>query len=143
MPGDALDFRAGQLAYFSGWSHRLFTATEVGDWIKACEDRALAHDTDEAVNVRNWRWAYDRATKLPSELVEEFNRATTLARDAWADARRRNEFARFLPHLETVLTLSRRMADHWGYTTCRYDALLEGHERGARAADLKKLFAEL
>ncbi|MEY2410988.1 MAG: carboxypeptidase Taq [Verrucomicrobiota bacterium] len=143
MPRAALEFRAGQLAFFSGWSHRQFTALEVGDWIKACEDRAFGPESDEAANVRNWRWAYDRATKLPPELVEEFNRATTLARDAWAEARRRSEFALFQSHLETVLGLSRRMADHWGYSGCRYDALLEGHERGARAADLSKLFAEL
>jgi carboxypeptidase Taq len=35
------------------------------------------------------------------------------------------------------------MADHWGYQECRYDALLEGHERGARARDLTTLFGEL
>ena len=34
------------------------------------------------------------------------------------------------------------MADQWGYAESRYDALLEGHERGARASELKKLFAE-
>ncbi len=143
MPHAALGFRAGQMAFLSGWSHRQFTAPEVGDWIKACEDHGFALETDEAANVRNWRWAYDRATKLPPTLVEELNRATTLARDAWADARRRNEFVRFQPHLETLLQLTRRMADHWGYAAARYDALLEGHERGARAADLKELFAGL
>jgi carboxypeptidase Taq len=143
MPRAALEFRSGQAAFLGGWSHRQFTAPEVGDWIKACEDHGFAPESDEAANTRNWRWAYDRATRLPPELVEEFNRVTTLARDAWADARRRNEFARFQPHLETLLGLTRRMADHWGYAASRYDALLEGHERGARAADLKRLFAEL
>jgi carboxypeptidase Taq len=143
MPRQALPFRAEQLAFFSGWSHRQFTALEVGDWIKACEDHGLAPDSDEAANVREWRRSYDRATKLPPELVEEFNRATTLARDAWAEARRRSEFPHFQPHLEKLLHLSRQMADQWGYAECRYDALLEGHERGARASQIKKLFAEL
>ena len=114
MPRAALAFRAEQAAFMSGWSHRQFIASEVGDWIKACEDRGFAPESDEAANVRNWRWAYDRATKLPPELVEEFNRATTLARDAWVDARERSEFARFQPHLGTLLELTRRMVDHWG-----------------------------
>jgi carboxypeptidase Taq len=143
MPRQALPFRAEQLAFFSGWSHRQFTAPEVGDWIKACEDHGFTADSDEAANVREWRRSYDRATKLPPELVEEFNRATTLARDAWTEARKRSEFAHFQPHLEKLLQLSRQMADKWGFTECRYDALLEGHERGARAAQIKKLFAEL
>ena len=142
MPRQALPFRAEQLAFFSGWSHRQFTASEVGDWIKACEDHGYAPDSDEAANTREWRRNYDRATKLPSELVEEFNRASTLARDAWTEARKRSEFAHFQPHLEKLLQLSRQMADKWGYDECRYDALLDGHERGARASQLKKLFAE-
>ncbi len=142
MPRQALPFRAEQLAYFSGWSHRQFTAPEVGDWIKSCEDHAFAPDSDEATNTREWRRAYDRATKLPPELVEEFNRATTLARDAWAEARKRSEFAHFQPHLEKLLQLSRQMADKWGFVECAYDALLDGHERGARASQLKELFAK-
>ena len=143
MPRAAIKFRAEQIAFFSGWSHRQFTAAEVGDWLKACEDHGFTANSDEAVNVRNWRWAYDRQTKLPPELVEEFNRASTLARDAWAEARKRNEFARFQPHLEKLLILSRRMADLWGWSTCRYDALLDGHERGAKAVELKQVFGEV
>lgn len=143
MPRAALEFRAEQMAFFSGWSHRQFTAPEVGDWIKACEDHGFAPDSDEAANLRNWRWAYDRATKLAPELVEEFHRASTLGRQAWADARQRNEFPLFQPHLEKLLELSRRMADGWGWSECRYDALLEGHERGAKASALRTLFSEL
>jgi carboxypeptidase Taq len=143
MPRKGLVFRSEQLAFVSGWTHRQFTAAEVGDWIKACEDRGFPAESDEAVNVREWRRHYDRHTKVPPELVEEFHRASTLARDAWTDARRRSEFGLFRPHLEKLLVLSRRMADHWGYEESRYDALLEGHERGARTAPLKALFAEL
>lgn len=143
MPRKGLPFRAEQLAFLGGWGHRQFTAPEVGDWIKACEDHGFPSDSDEAVNVREWRRDYDRATKLPTELVEELNRTSTLARDAWAEARKRSEFAGFQPHLEKLLQLSRRMADLWGFTECRYDALLEGHERGARASQIKKVFAEL
>ena len=143
MPRGALPFRAEQLAFFSGWTHRQFIAPEVGDWIKACEDHGFAPDSDEAANTREWRRSYDRATKLPSELVEEFNRTATLARDAWAEARKRSEFVHFQPHLEKLLQLNRQMADRWGYVECRYDALLDGHERGALASQLKTLFAEL
>jgi len=143
MPRKGLAFRAEQLAFVNGWTHRQFTAREVGDWIKACEDQGFPADSNEAINVREWRRQYDRQTKVPPDLIEEFHRASTLARDAWTDARRRSEFALFQPHLEKLLELSRRMADHWGYEEARYDALLEGHERGARTIPLRKLLAEL
>src|SRR6185436_19656600 len=109
MPRKGLTFRADQLAFVSGWIHRQFTASEVGDWLKVCEDQGFADGSDEAVNVREWRRHYDRHTKVPAELVEEFQRASTLARDAWAEARRRSDFVLFQPHLEKLLTLSRRM----------------------------------
>ena len=97
MPPKALDFRAEQLGYFSGKAHRLFTAGEVGDWITACEDAGLASngDAEIAANVRGWRHDYDRATKLPADLVEEYERAKVIANTAWTEARQRSDFAPF------------------------------------------------
>jgi carboxypeptidase Taq len=40
MPTAAIGFRAAQLAYFRGRTHRLFTESDVGDWIKACGARS-------------------------------------------------------------------------------------------------------
>src|SRR5688572_13124830 len=125
MPEQAIDFRAEGLAYFSGWSHRLFTAPEVGDWIKACEDARFAPDSDEFANVREWRRAYDRKTKIPQRLVEELQRAQSFARQAWIKARRTAQFDVFRPHLDKLLGINRQMADLWGYVDSPYDALLE------------------
>ena len=142
MPPRATDFRAGQVAYFSGQSHRIFTAPQVGDWLRACEDAGLTQSTDAAVstNVRGWRRHYDRATRISAELVEEYESAKVRANAAWEQAREHNDFPSFAPHLERVFTLTARMADLWGYEASRYDALLEGFEPGAREADLRPLF---
>lgn len=115
MPPKALAFRADQMAFLSGWTHRMFVAPEVGDWIRACEERGFSDGSKESVNVREWRRTYDRHTKLPPKLVEEFQRTRTLAREAWVEARRRSEFVLFQPHLEKVLDLNRQRADCWGY----------------------------
>jgi carboxypeptidase Taq len=143
MPPKALPHRAEQMAFLSGWTHRQFTAPEVGDWLSACEQRGLPAESKEAVNVREWRRTYNRQTRVPAELVEELQRARTLSRDAWVEARRQSDFARFHPHLEKMVTLSRRLADCWGYEESPYDALLEEYEPGARAARLRPLFADL
>jgi carboxypeptidase Taq len=143
MPHQALEFRADQLGFFSGWAHRLFTSPEVGDWISACEQHGFAAGAVPAANVREWRRQYDRQTRLPTALVEEFQRTTSLAREAWVEARRQSDFPRFQPHLEKILGLRRRMADCWGYEGSRYNALLEEYEPGARADHLRRVFAEL
>ena len=145
MPPKALEFRAEQLSYLGGRSHRLFTAPEVGNWLLACEDVGLAtsDDTGVAANVRGWRRRYDRATRLPATLVEAYERAKVMGNTAWMEARRHSDFSRFAPFLETMFTLTRQLADLWGYEVSPYDALLEGYEPGAREAALHELFSRL
>jgi carboxypeptidase Taq len=143
MPPKALVHRAEQMSFLSGWNHRLFTAEEVGDWIQACEQHDFPTDSGPAANIREWRRQYDRQTKLPVELVEELQRTSSLAREAWMEARRDANFERFQPHLAKILGLCRQMADCWGYDQSPYDALMEEYEPGARAAELAGLFAEL
>ncbi len=142
MPPKALDYRGEQLSYFSGQAHTLFTAPGVGDWIEACEDAGLADgpDVELGTNVRGWRRHYDRATKIPTALVEEYERTKIHANAAWEKARETSDFSTFAPHLERVFGLTRQLADRWGYEASPYDALLEGFEPGAREAELTKLF---
>ncbi len=148
MPVKGGAYRAEQLAQLAGLTHRLGTASEVGDWIKACEDKLPPCADEEqaalrAANVREWRRDYDRATKLSSRLVEDIARTTSLSREAWAEARQVSNFAGFAPWLEKILGLVREQAEGWGYETCPYDALLEGYEPGARAAELTPVFSDL
>lgn len=143
MPPRALEFRAGQLAYLARQAHRLFTARQVGEWIAACEQHGFAPGSDEAANAREWRRAYDRATKLPARLVERLERARALAREAWKTARRESRFQVFQPHFQKLLELNQERAERWGYADSPYDAMLEGFEPGARTRALRELFAEL
>jgi carboxypeptidase Taq len=143
MPPQALGFRAEQLAHLSGHTHRLFTAKKVGEWLAACEQHGFAPDSPEAANVREWRRLYDRATKLPTALVEEVEATRAHAREAWKKARKQSDYAIFLPFFAKLLTLNRRKADYWGYQESPYDALADGYEPGIRASQLRVLFAEL
>jgi len=148
MPPKAGAYRAEQMSRLAGLTHSLGTAPEVGDWLKACENHLPPCADEEetahrAANVREWRHDYDRATKLPARLVEELARTTSLSREAWAQARRDSNFPNFAPWLEKILALVREQAECWGYTTCAYDALLDGYEPGARAAEMTPVFADL
>jgi carboxypeptidase Taq len=143
MPPKAVAWRAEQLAHLSGATHRLATAKTVGDWIKACEDHGFLAESDEAVNVREWRRDYDRATKIPTRLVEKLERVRTLSREAWVAARRDSKFKVFKPHLQRIVDLQLQLADCWGYEDSPYDALLDEYEPGARSRQLRELFGRL
>jgi carboxypeptidase Taq len=130
----------------NGRRHTLRTAPEVGDWLAACEaagSAAFPDDSVEATNLREWRRDFDRATRLPVALVEELARTIAVGQSVWAQARAASDFAAFLPHFEKLIRLTQEKADAWGWTACRYDALLDGYEPGAVAADLAALFAEV
>jgi carboxypeptidase Taq len=145
MPKAGAAFRGEQLAVLAGLTHAKATDPATGELLATCEASDLVRDPEsvEAANVRELRHGYDRATKLPQRLVEELARVTTAAQEAWQEARARDHFPAFRPHLERVLELKREEADAVGWTGHRYDALLDEYEPGMTAAEIRTLFAGL
>jgi carboxypeptidase Taq len=145
MPRLGSAHRAEQMALLARLGHEMFTATEVGELLAAVEGSALAADAggEPAVNVREVRRQYDRAVKLPRELVEELARVTTRAQQVWQEAKAANDFAAFRPWLEKVVGLERQKAQAIGYRGVPYDALLDEFEPGATTAEITRLFADL
>ena len=143
LPTKAVGFRAEQLSYLGARAHSLFTDSAVGEWLEACRQLGFADESDEAVNIREWSRSYERATKLPVDFVEEFEKTAALSREAWKQARQAGDFSAFQPHLEKIVSMTVEKADRYGYSTSPYDALLEDFEPGATAAYIAPVFAEL
>ena len=143
LPPKGHSFRAEQSALIAGISHRLATHHDIAGWLDECENVSLPPLSPEAAAIARWRHDYHRATRIPAELVEENELAIGLSRSAWVEARKNSDFASFAPHLEKLLSLSRQMADLWGYADQPYDALLEGYEPGWLTRDVTTLFAKL
>ncbi len=140
MPEAATVYRASQLAWLSSHAHELATSDAFRKDLEAAEDTNAGDDPKWTANLRELRREFDRATKLPVELVARDSTASSLAKHAWADARQRADFSAFAPHLETLLGIACEKADLWGYANERYDALLEGFERGTSTAAVASLF---
>jgi carboxypeptidase Taq len=145
MPRAGAAHRGEQMALLARLGHEMFTDPRVGELLAAVEDSPLAADpeADAAANVREIRRNYDRATKLPKELVEELARVTTQAQGVWTEARQASDFARFRPWLEKIVALKQQEAAAVGYTDHPYDALLDEFEPGATTAEIRRLFADL
>lgn len=143
MPPAALPHRARCGAYLSGRMHDLAIDPAVEDELAAAESGEWAADSVERANLREWRREYDRARRLPRRLVEELQEASSLARQAWAQARANARFDEFKPALSRLLELCREKAEAVGYEESPYDALLEDYEPGLRCRKITPLFAEL
>src|SRR5205823_6501362 len=107
MPPAGAAHRATQLALLAGLVHERGADPRLGELLAVVEASDLASDPDSVAgaNVREVRREYDRDTSLPRPLVEETARVTALAEQAWADARRAADFARFRPWLGRVIKL--------------------------------------
>jgi carboxypeptidase Taq len=141
MPRKGAEQRANQQAALAALAHRRLADPAFGELLSGVEDGA-AGDEDLAADAREARRAYDRAVKIPEALVAERAKACALAQVAWEEAKPRDDFASFEPHLAKVLDLTRRVAEAVG-TENRYDALLDEYEPGMTEAELKVLFSDL
>ena len=145
MPPGGVAHRGEQTALLAGLAHQKRTDPRIGELLDLADDPALTADPTSvpAVNLRQLRRGYDKATKLPQSLVEQLARTTTLAQSHWAEARAKDDFPHFRPWLDQVIDLKRQEAAAYGYEASPYDPLLDEYEEGATAAQLTALFADL
>jgi carboxypeptidase Taq len=143
MPRQGSEHRANQLAYVSGKVHSIITDPRVGEWLGEIEGSDLVKDplSADAVTVREVRRTFDKKTKVPQKLVEEITHAETIGQGVWVEARKANDFNKFLPHLEKMIDLKTQYAKAIGYKDAVYDALLDDYEPGMLTADVTRVFA--
>ena len=145
MPPHGAATRGLQLATLSKLAQELLTSAEMGRLL----DRAEAEVEDEEPDsyrlraVRSARQAYTVAQRIPLSLVGAMAAAKTVAQQAWEEAKERNDFGHFAPHLADMVQFNRELAEAIGYDEHPYDALLLQYEPGMTAARLASLFAEL
>jgi carboxypeptidase Taq len=140
LPPAAAGHRANQLSWLASRAHELAVSDGWRKDLEEAEHADTGENSKTTANLRELRRQFDRATKLPVELVARESTATSLAMHAWAEARKQSDFPAFAPHLETLLGIAREKADRWGYEGEPYDALLEGYERATSTAAVAALF---
>jgi len=141
-PPGGIDNRGEQMGLIARLRHERFTDPRVGDLLAACEESDLVNEPDsvESANIRELRRSYNRATRIPNELVEEETRLYSKAQHVWIEARKKSDYTIFQPLLEKVLNITLKKAELFGYDTEPYDALMDDYEPGAKAAEVEQVF---
>ena len=143
MPPGAGTFRAEELALIGRLAHDRATAPSVGALLDECEaDPDLSSDPAAAANLREARRTFDRASRVPADLVAEMLSTSSMALQAWKQARRNNDFEVVQPWLEKQFLLLRRQGECLRVEPGAevYDALLQEYEPEMTAAGLEKIF---
>ena len=144
MPAGAAEGRAEQLAAVKVLCHEMLTDPEMGDLIAAAEaDGTL--DPWQKANVAEMRRQWLHASAIDPGLTEALTKAASSCEMIWRIARPKSDFAAVRTSLQTVLDLTRQMAqakaDKLGVSP--FDALMDAFEPGVGEAEVDRLFAPL
>lgn len=145
MPPGGANARAKQLATLFSFAHELFTDERVGYWLDdlSAYEASLPYDSDEASLLRVARREYKRSTRVPAEFVSRRTQTAALSYNQWVRARPDSDFDAVAPWLERILDLSREYASFFPETAHPADALIDSHDPGMSAADIRRVFTEL
>ena len=145
MPRGGAQERGLQSAILGQIMHEKFTSDEVGQLIADLEKEVgdLKAETDEARMVKVAKRQYDKQTKVPLPMLMEFIQTTTMAHEAWLDAKTQSDFSIFEPHLEKIVDLRKQYAGLFKPYDHIYDPLLDDYEPGMKAAEVKEIFDKL
>ncbi|MEO8308623.1 MAG: carboxypeptidase M32 [Pseudomonadota bacterium] len=145
MPRGSSDVRGEQLAAIETEQHALLTSPRVSRLLERAVAGSASLDDWQRANLREMSRQRDHAIATPVSLISRLARATSLAEVRWSEAREKNDFNIFAPHLEEVLHLVRDRAALLGQALnlAPYDALLDGFTPGLRMAELDSMFKAL
>jgi len=144
MPAGGARARADQLATLGVLGHERLTDAALGD-LFATANAATGLDAWQAANLREMQRQWRHATAVPADLVEARSLATSEAEMIWRTARAANDFKALAGPWQTVLDLTREIAQAKAaaFKLSPYDALLDEYEPGGRAAMFEPLLDEL
>ena len=150
MPSAGAEARSNTLATLAKVRHEMFCADEIGSLTEQVRNgpggdaepgESIQADLARVV-ARDW----EKARRVPSELRAEMARASSIAENAWVEAKRDSDFAALLPHLERNVELTRRYAECYdgfpGFSH-PYDPLLDEYEPEMRTVTMQSVLADL
>jgi carboxypeptidase Taq len=150
MPAGGAEARAETLATLARVRHEMFIDDEIGrliDEVRSGPDgEAPPGESIDADLVRVVARDWEKARRVPSELRGELARSSSIAENAWVEAKARSDFASLLPHLERNVELTRRYADCYdgfpGFSH-PYDPLLDEYEPEMTTERMRDVLADL
>ncbi|MDR4508018.1 MAG: carboxypeptidase M32 [Candidatus Brocadiaceae bacterium] len=145
MPPGGAAARARQLATLNQIAHEKCIDDDMGRILEDLRgfSEEAPYDSDDVSLIRVAKRDYDKAKRVPSELISEITQASAQAFEAWKKAKTASRFADFAPFLKRNLELKKRYAECLGYHDSMYDPLLDQFEPGMTTAQVGAIFKDM
>jgi carboxypeptidase Taq len=144
MPPGGAEARTDQIAALVRVRHEKLADEELGRLLDELEPfgEELSYDSDDSALIRVAKRDHEKARRVPIELRAEIARAASVAEHVWREAKQRNDFELFLPHLERNVYLKLRYA-HCFEREDAYDPLLDDYEPGMKTPEMAAILDDL
>jgi len=142
MPDGSNKGRSELIVYINKVKHEKLISEKTGRLIESADKKSNLNLIDSAI-LREAKRAYNKALKVPTELIEKIAKAVTIGHKIWEKARKKSDFLIFKPILKKIITLKKEYADKIDIGHSRYDSLLDDYEPGATSAWISSLFKNL
>lgn len=142
MPPGGVPARSQEIGVLSTLRHELLTSPETTRLLSQAE-RETKEDEGRIAVLREVRWEHDRATLVPTSLVEEHSREASVALPAWVEAKAKNDFSTFRPHLERLVEIRRKYAAFVDKDAPAYAVLFNDYEPTIPLDDARRILTRL
>jgi carboxypeptidase Taq len=141
----ALEWRSHTLGYFAGLIHSKTNDLE----LEAALKEAISSEKDTQIlrclNIDLKEILKNKS--VPEKLAIEMSKAHALSHAAWAEAKNKNDFSIYAPHLKKMISLAKEMATCFKNLnpvgTSLYNVLLEEFSPGMTTKKIDTLFSDL
>ncbi len=141
FPEKNLPLRIEEIGMTAALHHDMMIDPKIGDLLN--EIKKIELDEDQTAQIREISYNYERATKIPTDLVQELEELSAKAKTVWAEARQNNDFAAFAPYLEKIVNISKQFAKAIDPEKQAYDVLFEDYEHDISIAELNGFFTKI
>ena len=145
MPREGFKNHSDALTYLSTEVFKRGTGDKMGEFLDklSSKEEFDALDSDWQYIVRQMKKNYDEEKRIPAEFFSAYVAAQNESGVAWQDAKKKNDFSIFAPHLEKMITMTKQIVKYRKPEMDSYDAMLDSYEEGMDSATYDKIFEEL
>jgi len=145
MPRRGAEARSRQGALISRLMHERMTDIELGRLLDRLAGHAegMPDESDDARLIAVARRDFEKAIKVPVDLVERWSALCSASYEVWKGARPNGDFAAVRPYLEEQLDISREYAELFAPYGHIIDPLIDDRDEGLTCDVVRSLFAQL
>lgn len=143
MPPEAAQYRGKQISLITEYIHKIKTSKTYSKLIESLNLDDYPKYSPEWVNIRWWKFEYERNKKIPPKLIAKLSELIPSSLQAWEKAKKEKKFKILEPFLKKIIQINKEMIQRWGYQEEPYEALIQNYEIDITPQQIEKIFSHL